>query len=278
MCRSRQTGRGITNRMELEVEPLSSAGEALKKRFKTRSRQDMQRQRSEKRSKAAAVGIEVILDPAVYDMLEAVLLQCDPHTTLVALRHVCHRLCAAANARIWFVSHLPIPEVRDIEMVFVDGQYCKREHTKRELATDESDDGCERGRGMSLKEGWSDDLTTFQAAINKALESADPGGEVSWAEYDEGKAQKLMNERRWVSVEDFAEGEEVGCESEIGWTVSLERWAPACSRMEAMKVIRDYGGDEWNDDDGGDNEVHLAIQRRVWEMFVYEQPSVLVCV
>ena len=40
--------------------------------------------------------------------------------------------------------------------------------------------------------------------MRSMLKKQATGGQVSWAEYDEELAWKLMTERRWVDVEDFA--------------------------------------------------------------------------
>ena len=225
----------------------------------------------------------------LFDNAALICEQCDL-TTLLVLRPVCRPFRHAADFRICITSNLPMPEQ----------EYQNTGHgsfSRRELSTSKNDDGYERGKSITLEEGWSDDLTTLEAAMGRALSYADPGGQVSWAEYDEEKAWELMMEKRWVDVEDFAndcEGEDES-ESEIGWRVMLEEFTTCCSRRDALQVVRDYGDDDFvdnaysadedTDDDSmkhdGDGEakddVFVAILRRVWGLLL-EPPQRLVYV
>ena len=83
------------------------------------------------------------------------------------------------------------------------GTWSTRKYMIRELSTSRIDFDNPRLESINFEEGWSTDLTTLEAAMRKALSHADPGGQVSWAKYDEELAWKLMTERRWVDVEDF---------------------------------------------------------------------------
>jgi len=109
--------------------------------------------------------------------------------------------------------------------------------SKRELSTFSNDYYQGRGISITLEEGWSTDLTTLDAAMRKALSYADPGGQLSWAEYDEERAWELMKDRRWVDVEDFTSDCEAEDEpeSEIGWRVMLSDWTASCSRRDVLQ-------------------------------------------
>lgn len=217
----------------------------------------------------------------------------DP-ATLLSLRRVCRRFKQAADISFTITSHLPMPEEKyEADEFGPDGEVSTRDFTSRELATSTIHYG-DREISMTLEEGWSIDLTSLEAAITKTLDRADPGGQVSWAEYDDEKARKLMSERRWVDVEDFAsdcEGEGASNsdgegESEIGWRVTLGDWTASCSRRKVLQVVRDYGADEDVDSDedvgsAGVNikgaGVNVAILHRVWGLLV-QQPQLLVYV
>ena len=239
------------------------------------------------------------LMPLPNNVQEIIFEHSDP-ATLLSLRRVCHRFKQAADISFTITSHLPMPEERyESDEIGPDGEISTREFTRRELATSTIHYGkCQIS--MTLEEGWSIDLTSLEAAITRTLDRADPGGQVSWAEYDEEKARKLMSERRWVDVEDFASDCEEGgasdrewkSESEIGWRVTLADWTKSCSsswqvvRDSVWHVVRDYGADEDVDSDedvGGEGVyrkgagVNVSILRRVWGLLV-EQPQLLVYV
>lgn len=212
--------------------------------------------------------------------------------TLLVLRLLCRPLKQDADIRIGITSHLPMPEVEYRSRTSLGGRF-----SRRELSTSLYDYDQGRRKSITLEEGWSTDLTTLDAAMKKALSYADPGGQLSWAEYDEEWAWELMKDRRWVDVEDFASDceREVYLMSEIGWRVMLSAWTAFCSRRDVLQVVRDYGGDnrfesdfspsedsedssiEPDGDDETNDDCRVAIFQRVWCLLL-EQPQTLVYV
>jgi hypothetical protein len=125
---------------------------------------------------------------------------------------------------------------------------------------------CESGSSMTLEEGWSEEsLLIRDNRIIKALESADPGGQVSWdehTEYDYEKAENLMkaghgNSEYGVSsvdVDDFSIEPDTEF-FEIGWNVSMERkpW----TRRQVVEFMREYEDDDedaYNNNDDDDTD------------------------
>ena len=113
---------------------------------------------------------------------------------LFSLRRVCRRFKQVADISFTIMSHLPMPEEDyQADEIEPDGNLSARVFTRRELTTSTIRYG-EREISMTLEEGWSVDLTSLEAAIKRTLARASPGGQVSWATHDEGKALALMRE------------------------------------------------------------------------------------
>ena len=221
-------------------------------------------------------------------ILEHAAVACDTSTLLV-LRQVCLNLKQKADLFIGNSSHLPMPE-ETYEKIGPDGEMLS--FTVRELSISkrkDHDDIIEES--ISFEEGWSIDLTTLDAAITETLSYADPGGQLSWAEYDPELAWELMMEKRWVDFEDFASDREWGDDDdepkspETGWRVRLEVWTDSCSRMDILQVVRsiiqDYRGDSESDnsesesdadkehgEDEGADGVCVSIFLRVWGLLL----------
>ena len=119
---------------------------------------------------------------------------------------------------------------------------------------------------VTLKRGWSEQYRSRTALVDTAIESCDPGGQVSLdADFDEDRARHLLRTIGIVDVKDFL-GEEEGAgdyADEVGWEVKIR-----FQRMTQFGAARYVGCNSLR------HSVLCLLRKADWRSIMFSQVKV----